>query len=252
MFGTSESLVHRDTSEMRNKWLKDRLKEVRKTQMGLAQALGLPRSRVSEMISGERKIGAGEVATIAAYLEWPADRVLAHLSDRSVLPLNLDPTPQRMGSITVVGEIAAGVFKDTLLYEPAEQFEMEIPTDPRYARYKKQGLRLSGPSMNLVYPEGSIVVVVSVIDLAEDGYEPKSGQRVIVQRSNDLGQVEATVKELQIDGEGHAWLWPRSDHPQFQQPWKVPETWQGSGEFDENADNLRITALVIGSYRPEI
>jgi hypothetical protein len=251
MFGTSESLVHRDTYEMRNKWLKDRIKQIGKTQMGLGKVLGLPRSRISEMITGERKISAAEVPTVASYLEWPVERVLAHLSDRAALPLNLDPAPQRMGSIRVIGEVAAGVFKDTLQYEPADQFEMEIPTDPRYARYRKQGLMVSGPSMNLIYPEGSVVVIVSVIDLADEGYEPRTGQRVVVQRTNEVGQVEATVKELQIDAEGHAWLWPRSDHPQFQQPWKVPATWEGSGEFDEHTDNLRITALVVGSYRPE-
>jgi len=219
--------------------------------MGLAEVLGLPRSRVSEMISGERKIGASEVPTIAAYLEWPADRLLAQLSDRSVLPLNLDPTPRRMGSIRVVGEVAAGVFKDTVLYEPADQYEMDIPTDPRYGRFKKEGLAVNGPSMNRLYPEGSIVVVVSVFDLAQsaDGWEPKTGMRVVVQRINEVGLMEATVKELQIDADGQMWLWPRSDHPQFQQPWKVPAA--GEDDFDETNDHLRITALVVGSYRPE-
>lgn len=235
---------------MRSDWLKQRLKELGKTQAGLGELLNLPSSRVAEIATGKRRIQSDELPVVARYVEWPISKVLGMISDPSGFTPNVEDSSEPLRPVTVIGEVEAGVFKDTLEYEPEDQFEIFIPVDQRYARMPRSGLKVRGPSMNQVYPEGSILVIVPVIHLG-DGYEPRSGQRVVVQRTNDVGRMEATVKELQIDGDNKAWLWPRSTHPEFQQPWRVPEQWDGNGDFDEHSDNLRITALVIGSYKPE-
>ena len=91
--------------------------------------------------------------------------------------------------------------------------------------------------MNLEYPEGSIVICVKFIELEA---EPESGQRVVVYRHAPDGEIEATIKEFQIDDAGYPWLWPRSTSPEFQEPIKV-----------NDGDEIEIVALVIGSYRPE-
>lgn len=97
--------------------------------------------------------------------------------------------------------------------------------------------------MNELYPHGSTIVCVSLMDLGRD---PIPGERVVCHRRSAVG-LEATVKELRQDTKGDYWLWPRSTDPAFQQPWRLPRP------DDHAADNedVRIAALVIGSYRPE-
>jgi len=50
-------------------WIKQALDKKEKTQIGLAEALGVDPASVSRMISGERRIKADELKTIFAYLE---------------------------------------------------------------------------------------------------------------------------------------------------------------------------------------
>ena len=93
--------------------------------------------------------------------------------------------------------------------------------------------------MNRYYPDGSFVIVVSYLDLARD---PLPGEKVVCQRRDKTGQVEATIKEYVLQ-DGRHYLWPRSDHPDHQAPIlleAVPED-----------EELRITARVTGKYAPE-
>lgn len=236
---------------MRNKWLKDRLKEIGKTQTGLAEVLGKPPSRVTEIIRGDRRVASDEVAVIAQFLEWPSTRVLGLLSDPKALALNVGEDTVSLTRVAVIGAVEAGHFREALEYVPDEdQPFVDVPSDARYPACRRFALQVRGPSMNLVYPEGSYIIVVPTMDLGE-GWQPRPGQRVIVQRSNDVGQVEATVKEFAIDADGKAWLWPRSSDPAFRDPWRVPDAWDGNGDFDEHNENLRITGLVVQSLRNE-
>jgi hypothetical protein len=64
-------------------WLDQRLEELKpqgKSKSGLARALGLPSSRVSEIISGVRAIKAKELRPMADYLEWPMDALAANIN----------------------------------------------------------------------------------------------------------------------------------------------------------------------------
>lgn len=236
---------------MRNKanWLKDRLRDLKKTQAGLAEALGLARSAGTKLITGERRIASHEVPIVARYLEWPAARVLGLISDPSGFTPNVEEDARPLAPVRVIGQVEAGVFRDALELPYDDQFSIEVPISSAYRSLPRIGLIVRGPSMNRVYPEGTILIVVSVIHLGES-FDPRSGQRVIVQRRNKEG-CEATVKELVIDEDGQAWLWPRSHHPEFQQPWRVPDHHDGDGTVDDDNDGLRITGLVVGSYRPE-
>lgn len=236
---------------MRNNWLKQRLRGIKKSQKGLADFLGLPEPRVTDIIQDKRRTSAAEAQKIAQFLEWPAARVLALLSDPNSLPLNLDPAHISLTRIPVIGAVEAGAWREALEYAPDEdQPFVDVPPDPRYPGMRRFALQVRGPSMNLIYPEGSHVIVIPALDLGE-GWQAKDGQRVIVQRTNDEGAVEATVKELKIDENGQAWLWPRSSNPAFTEAWRVPDGWDGNGDFDEHTDNLRITGLVVQSLRNE-
>ena len=68
---------------MRNDWLARRLKELGKTGQGLANALGINKSRISEIIGGRRGVKADEIITISNYLEMTEREVIALLSGAS-------------------------------------------------------------------------------------------------------------------------------------------------------------------------
>lgn len=144
--------------------------------------------------------------------------------------------------VTVIGRVQAGLFAEANELPLEDQFDIDVPLDPRYQRLPKRALKVVGSSMNLVYPEGSFVVVISPFELGI-GYQHRNGQKVVVQRRDRLGMYEATVKEFVRDASGRPYLWPRSDDPQFQTPWPYPE-----GEEDAE---VAIVAVVVGSYRPE-
>ena len=235
---------------MGNKWLQDRIKALGKTQTGLGELLGLSRASMTKLINGTRLIKAAEVATIARFCEWPENKVLKLIDDQLDIDQNVDLRPQPVEPIRVIGEVKAGDFKEALEYCDDDQFDIYVPVPPKYRGLRRYALKVCGPSMNRIYPDGTFIVVIATIDMEE--WAPSNGQRVVVHRTNNAGQLEATVKEIEFDRDGHAWLWPRSDHPEFAQPWRVPEAWDGNGDFEEHANNIRITGLVIGSYRPEL
>lgn len=144
-------------------------------------------------------------------------------------------------TLYIKGEVAAGVWREALEldrddWEPYQGgTHFEAPADARF------GLRVVGESMNEVYPPGTILDCVATIHA--DWREYRSGQRVIVVRKRWSGEIEATVKELMLDGE-NKWLLPKSRNPAFQTPILI------TGPDDE-IEETRIIAIVKGSYRPE-
>ncbi len=108
------------------------------------------------------------------------------------------------------------------------------------------GLKVKGPSMNKVYPEGTILVCVPIHLFNHDLTQ---GEHVIVQRF-DGDYVEATVKELQYDDNGQIWLWPRSDHPEYQTPIKLPKNSDKHEDHEHNSgEQIHVTAVVVADYR---
>lgn len=100
--------------------------------------------------------------------------------------------------------------------------------------------------MNLVYPEGTILVCVPV---GEYHHALVEGDHVIVQRRDMLtDMVEATVKELRRDDSGRIWLWPRSNHPEHQTPLALPEHSPGFQD-DAGCREIEIVAVVVADYR---
>jgi repressor LexA len=221
------------------KWLDDRLRELKakgKTKAGLASALGIAATRISEIIKGDRGIDALELKPMADYLEWSQATLLAHITgDGRVLV--------EVGTVPVVGVVQAGLWQEAMEWDESDWYAVPAPVQKTHEGLRKWGLEVRGPSMNEIYPPGSIVICVKTIDL---GKNPENGQRVVVQRTSSHG-IEATIKELRVDQDGVWWLWPRSTDPNFQQPWRLPSPPDQDGSDDE----IRIVAVVVASYRPE-
>jgi SOS-response transcriptional repressor LexA len=141
-------------------------------------------------------------------------------------------------SVWVAGHVEAGAFREAVEWDQSLWYHVDVPVPTRF-RGKARGLEVRGPSMNLLYPPGTVVIWVPVLDFRV----PRHEDRVIVYSYSDDDGVEATVKELREREDGR-WLWPRSDHPDYQTP--IDPTAPGRG-----VRNVEIAGIVIGSYRPE-
>lgn len=237
---------------MPNLWIIDRLRALGRSQADLARALNLQPPAVNKIISGLRKIQSDEVRLLAIFLEWSEADVLAWIEKsrgRSDAPTPARPTSGRvLKMIEVSGVVHAGYFKPSIELPPEERYTIQEYIQPPFDRMNVQAFEVKGSSMDKVYPDRSLVLVVDAMYLGE-GWRPRDGQRVLVQRRNQWGEVECTIKEVAWDDD-EMLLWPRSHDPAYREPWKaqLPE---GDGSFDEHSDNIRVTGLVIRGIIPE-
>lgn len=145
--------------------------------------------------------------------------------------------------VPIIGEVQAGSWREAVELPPEEWRYVPAQADPRYPGVPRFALVLRGPSMDKLYPDGTVLICVKLIDLGRD---PVPGEKVICQRRDLAGLMEATVKELVAEKDGSFWLWPRSNHPAHQQP--IPLVKPSDG--DDN-DDVRLVALVVQSNKLE-
>jgi SOS-response transcriptional repressor LexA len=141
-------------------------------------------------------------------------------------------------SMWVSGTVEAGAFREAIEWDRSLWYSVDVPVPVRF-RGKARALETRGPSMNRVYPEGTIIIWVPMLDFRT----PRDGDRVVVYAHRTDGTIEATVKKL-VEADGRRWLWPESDHPLHQAPLDVTEP-------DAGISHIEIEGIVIGSYKPE-
>jgi transcriptional regulator with XRE-family HTH domain len=209
----------------------DRIAELRKrrgwSQGDLAEKLGVEQPTIQRWESGAREPKFEQLFALAKVLDVQPGSLL----DPS-MTVQLGPT------LFVKGEVAAGVWRQAVEW-PAEDWQtftgradVTADLDHRF------GLRVVGDSMDMIYPHGTLVECVSLFGRAEVA----PGKRVVVIRTNDQYECEATVKEL-VEQDGELWLVPRSYNPNHR-PFKLSEPEPGILE-------TRIAAVVVASVRPE-
>lgn len=134
--------------------------------------------------------------------------------------------------IPVLGEVAAGVWRET---DPREARDAEsfVNLDvPGFERGSLFALRVVGRSMDMFYPEGRVLIIAPVVEAP-----PQDRDHVVVMRSR-AGLYETTVKELVLEPERMV-LWPRSTDPAFQAPLIV--------NYDDQ-DAPIIVGVVVADY----
>jgi hypothetical protein len=181
--------------------------------------LGTPPLRYADVV---RQLAGIEVA----------DRGKSASLDRSVAPA----VPSR--PLPVVAAVQAGAWQVAETWGE-QQYTVTVPVPPQWAAYDLVGIEVRGPSMDRLYPPGTVLICVSYLDL---GREPRHGERVIVQRFRG-SEVEATCKEIRRDGDGVVRLWPLSTHPDHQAPIRLVD---GAG-----ADEIRVTHRVVAAIVSE-
>ncbi len=67
-------------SNLKRGWISDRLGELGKKKKGLAEALGLPHTRISDILIGTRALKVTEVKPFADFMNISTEEVLARFS----------------------------------------------------------------------------------------------------------------------------------------------------------------------------
>ena len=217
-----------------------------------------------DLVRDMRRFGkapkADKLVALANVLEVPPAYLLQAIegaSARAVMAPALE-----LQSIFVKGEVQAGVWREALEWHPSDWVSISAPVDNRFQGVERFGLLVRGSSMNRLYPDGTVVIVVQFHAI---GRMPQKGERVVVLRRNPTTfEFEATLKEYDRDARGRHVLWPRSDDPDHQVPFVIgPDLAAGSegdvlpsilvgGRLEGPGDEVRVHSLVVGSYRPEV
>lgn len=207
--------------------LKRMMKEKGINQQELGQAIGLAGSSISMMISGTRKPSYESLLAICKVLETTPNVLLSDEQPTDTIP--------------VIGYVQAGLWQEARQWEVSDFKPIYMPTDERFNGKRVYALEIRGNSMNLIYPAGSCVVCVSAEDYADVVGEIESGKKVVVERKNPMDMtIEATVKEF-VKNEYGTYLMPHSTDPSFT-PIRTD---------DGSAGEVKITGVVIGSFRKE-
>lgn len=151
----------------------------------------------------------------------------------------LTPAVDRKEVVRITGAVQAGIWQDSVQWQEVEQWDVPLIRLNENAPLPDFALEVRGTSMNLVYPEGTILYCISY---GKGGPSLESGRRVIVHRKREDGLVEATAKEVLIEN-GNMWLCPRSGDPRHQTPIEVGQ---------DGVEEVVVAALVVGSYMQEI
>ena len=184
------------------------------TIKGLERSAGLTEGTINDILRGKTvKPSYENVARIANALDCHPN---AFTFNKFTFQGDLEPAIVQ--PLVMVGEVAAGIWREAMELPIADQEEVFAAPSAKYPGAGRFCLRVLGNSMNLKFPEGTVLVCIKYMDL---GRNPLPGEFVIVQRVRPDGLTEATCKQYESDGNGGAWLWPRSDRPEHQTPISV-------------------------------
>jgi SOS-response transcriptional repressor LexA len=206
--------------DMEPDWLRKELKKPGRSQSALARFLGLDASSVNRMTHGTRQIKASEADKIRLYLVSTGGGELSHI-----------PAGEIARHIPVLGTVEAGAWREVANDEVIEPFSIPV-VEHRIFDGETFALKVSGPSMNLHYPDGSFVLVRPWA-----GGPLPFGKRIVVRRIRPDGLYETTIKELTRNSRGESELWPRSADPRHQTA--VP--------FDGDGVTVEIVGRVIAN-----
>jgi SOS-response transcriptional repressor LexA len=207
----------------------------RKTQVGLAKALGVGQAQISRMINGKRRLKHWEISKAAEYLEeLPPLVQVSTASPLAAESLTVKYAPVR-------GECAGGRWME---YEVGDDTYETIPIVPtRFSALEQFAFRVRGNSMDKAkILDGDYVICVPYFD-ARAGLT--HGDTVVVERRRG-GLYERTCKRLELRPDGVVALISQSSDPHNAEPLLQLRV---NGHADDGVE-IEVTGLVIGRYAP--
>ena len=211
------------------------LKAAGESARGASLKAGLSQSAAGDILSGKAlSPRASTIRALAAVLNVSAAYLLTG-------EVELKPATEFDKEVRLLGQVAAGVWREALEWPPDEQSSIIVPK-PSHDWQGLFALRVEGDSMNLKFPAGTVLVCASVFHNPEMGLE--DGDYVIVERrKQDSDLMEATVKSYRIIDGAH-WLYPESSKPEHAAPIPLPGP-NGDDLDGAERDQVQITARVV-------
>lgn len=235
IFETTGAKMH----VMKREWIEKRLKALGKKKIELARQLGLPHTRVTEIIKGTRSILSKEIPGTAMLLEMSEADLLRSLDNNKFLSsdeteLREEPLPNEVGPL--IGNVQAGAFIEAFEEAPIALYPIVGRARGRHGVFC---LRVLGDSMNQFYPEGTIIFCQRLID----GPELRDGKHVIVKRRAAGDLFEATVKEYTSKGKKTI-LTPLSSNKKHE---AIEIENNGEHHHDAGVPDVEIWAVVLSA-----
>jgi DNA-binding XRE family transcriptional regulator len=154
----------------------------------------------------------------------------------------LKPTELTIANLPVVGKVAAGYWRSCDYQDDIDQFPL-MPSimNSHYPAESQFIIVVEGESLNQTAPNGSFLHCAKLLEAGIDPNNLEDGQLVIVQRTRQqFGEFEMTAKRIRKNGDWE--LWPESDRPEFQEPFRIADF---QGESDETIEIIAIVVAII-------
>lgn len=124
-------------------------------------------------------------------------------------------------------------------FTEGEIFDVAVPASPDLDGRQLYGALVRGPSMNRLYPDGTVVILERIVESARD---LAVDRHYHVEAERPDGSWEASLKTLRRSQDGSIWMAPQSDDPAYQHA--VPLLGPG-------AEPYRVVGRVVMSIRRE-
>ena len=182
-------------------WIRQGLKDTRKTRSGLAKALGRSPSAVTDLLNGSRRLRAEEIAIVAEYLGIEPPRLIG--GGRPAHPI---------GRVPLVGYVGAGAIAHFYADGQGPFDDVEAPDT---ASPKTVAVQIRGHSLGALF-DNWLVFYDDVHEFPED--ERLVGRMCVCGLSDGRVLVKA-LKRSQIPGIG----------PSCRTPSRRSTTWRSTG-----------------------
>lgn len=197
-----------------------------------AEAMGASVATYIQHENGTRGFPAGKAQRYARFFRTSPEWLLYGRGDMPATQ-NGEPHASRVTRLVqVLGEVQAGAWTEAV-EEPAVEEVVPVYL-AGFEGARLFALRIKGPSMDLFYPDGTMIIVCPAAEIGV-----REGDHVVVRRHKGA-MCETTVKEVAKDKHGIL-LVPRSTDPAFQQPTRLPR----AADAD---DGPEIIGVVVSSY----
>jgi len=214
-----------------------RLKETGLSARAASRRAGMSDDAIRNILNG--KSAAPKMSTMRS-LAQALDTTIPYLmGEIEHSPVRPNLTQGDSIDLPVMHTVAAGPWLSPDDYTDVEPEIMTVQAARGFEGIPQWLERVRGDSFNRLIGDGSYVHVADAIAM---GYEPRTGDIVVVIRSRAQGAlIERTLKEVEVEPGGHVRLWPRSYNPRWSEPISVVD---GLGDH-ENEVEVRIVGRVL-------
>lgn len=198
-------------------FIKNRLKELGKTQKELAGVMNIETPHLSAVFKGIRQIKATEIVPMANFLKFDIEKFTKYIAGK-ISEEELLTSP--VTSIFKIGYVQAGMFNEACQLPENEWIDVPYSANNKYINAHLFALGVKGNSMNKIFPpEQTTLICCPIHEWLKINFNTEiSGKYIIAYRKNSDGLCEATVKRYERKDTNTVMLFAESTEKEFEFP----------------------------------